>query len=391
MATSLLCSVFFFFCGTSASLQAEGHSLYYIYTGLSKPVDLPSIYQFSAMGLLDDRQIDYYNSKEKRTIPKQPWMKEKLQEDYWEKSTQSRKGKEQWFNVNVHIMMDRMKQSESGLHVFQWITGCETEQQEDEMKFSRGIYEFSYDGENFLSFDIKESQWVAPVDAAVPTKTKWDNQITLNQYFKRYLEKECVDGLNKYREYADEELRNSSPPDVHFFARKSIKDETMLKLNCLATGFYPKDVMMTIRKYRIPLPENETESTIVRPNHDGSFQMRMSVEIKKDDEAEYDCFLSHSTFEEPIINKWDGKCPECLSDSVRAGFIGGVGGGVFILALAVLVFCILVKKYIIVFRCTNPNDDENAGVPLQEVQSAETSDISAASSVEHVSECGLPL
>jgi len=31
----------------------EKHSLYYIYTGLSKPVDLPGIYDFTAMGLLD--------------------------------------------------------------------------------------------------------------------------------------------------------------------------------------------------------------------------------------------------------------------------------------------------------------------------------------------------
>ncbi len=81
---------------------------------LSKPVDLPAIYQFTAMGLLDDIQIDYYNSEEQKKIPKQTWMKEKLQEDYWEKGTQSRKSKEQWFNVNVDILMKRMGQSESG-------------------------------------------------------------------------------------------------------------------------------------------------------------------------------------------------------------------------------------------------------------------------------------
>ncbi|XP_067237163.1 H-2 class I histocompatibility antigen, Q10 alpha chain-like [Chanodichthys erythropterus] len=365
MATSLLCSVFFFFFVTPDSLQAEKHSLYYIYTGLSKPVDLPGIYEFSAMGLLDDTQIDYYNSEEKRKIPTQQWMKEKMQEDYWEKGTQSRKSKEKWFNMNVNVLMNRMRHDKLDLHVVQWITGCEVEQEGDEVKFSRGIYEFSYDREDFLSFDIKETQWSTPVEAALPTKRKWDNIPIMNQYIKGYLEKECVDWLNKYREYRDEKLRNGSPPDVHFFARKSIKDKTMLKLNCLATGFYPKDVMMIIRKFRIRLPENDTESTIVRPNHDGSFQMRISVEIKMDDEAEYDCFLSHSTFKEPIINKWDGKCPECLSDSVRAGFNGVWIGGVFTLALAALVFCILVMTKCIVFRSRNPNEDENAGVPLQ--------------------------
>ncbi|RXN13004.1 H-2 class I histocompatibility Q10 alpha chain-like protein [Labeo rohita] len=93
---------------------AEKHSLYYIYMALSKPVDLPGIYQFTAMGLLDDRQIDYYNSKDQRKIPKQDWIKEKMQQDYWEKSTQSRKSKEQWFNVNIDILMKRMGHNESG-------------------------------------------------------------------------------------------------------------------------------------------------------------------------------------------------------------------------------------------------------------------------------------
>ncbi|KAK9978687.1 hypothetical protein ABG768_020430 [Culter alburnus] len=295
------------------SIKEERHSLYYIYTALSKPVDLPGIYEFTAMGLLDDTQIDYYNSEEKRKIPKQQWMKEKLQEDYWEKGTQSRKSKEQWFNVNVHILMSRMRHNESDLHVLQWRHGCEVEQQGDEVKFLKGIDEYGYDGENFLFFDDKESQWVALVDEALPTKRKWDSVQILNQYTKGYLEKECVDWLNKFREYGDEELRNGSPPDVHMFVRKSIY-KSKLKLTCLATGFYPKDVILTIRKYHTSLPEDEIESTGIRPNHDGSFQMRKSVEIKGKEKDEYDCFVIHSSLKEPIINKL-GQATEPLNAS----------------------------------------------------------------------------
>nr|CAD12386.1 MHC class I antigen [Labeobarbus intermedius] len=288
-------------------IQNEKHSLYYIYTALSKPVDLPGIYQFTAMGLLDDRQIDYYNSEEQKKIPKQTWMKEKMHEDYWEKGTQSRKSKEQWFNVNVDILMKRMRHNESDLHVLQWRHGCEVEQQGDEVKFSKGISEYGYDGDNFLSFDDKESQWVAPVDAALPTKRKWDNVPILNQYTKGYLEKECVDWLNKFREYGDKELRHGSPLAVHVFAKRSIKDRSKLKLTCMATGFYPRDVTLGIRKSRTFLSEDETESTGIRPNHDGSYQMRKSVETQEDEKTNYDCFVSHRTLKETIIVTWDGK------------------------------------------------------------------------------------
>uniref|UniRef100_A0A8C1ZVC3 Ig-like domain-containing protein n=1 Tax=Cyprinus carpio TaxID=7962 RepID=A0A8C1ZVC3_CYPCA len=205
-----------------------------------------------------------------------------------------------WFNVNVDILMKRMRQTESDLHVLQWRHGCEVVQEGDEVKFSKGISEYGYDGENFLSFDNKESQWVTSVDAALPTKRKWDNVPILNMYTKGYLEKECVDWLNKFREYDNEELRKASPPDVRVFARKS-SDESKLKLTCLVTGFYSEDVTMTIRKYRTSLCENEVESTGIRPNHDGTFQLRKSVEINENEKSEYDCFVSHRTFKEPVI------------------------------------------------------------------------------------------
>lgn len=66
------------------------------------------------MGLMNNRQIDYYDSVDKKKIPKQDWMREKLPADYWEKGTQSRKSKEQWFKVNVNILMERMRHNNTG-------------------------------------------------------------------------------------------------------------------------------------------------------------------------------------------------------------------------------------------------------------------------------------
>uniref|UniRef100_A0A673I9Z6 Ig-like domain-containing protein n=1 Tax=Sinocyclocheilus rhinocerous TaxID=307959 RepID=A0A673I9Z6_9TELE len=355
MATSVATASFallcvFLLCGTSSSK----HSLYYIYTALSKPVDLPGIYQFTAMGLLDDREIDYYNNHDQRKIPKQHWMKEKMQEDYWEKGTQSRKSKEQWFNVNVDILMKRMRHNESDVHVLQWRHGCEIEKQGSEVNFSKGIDEYSYDGENFLSFDDKESQWVAPVDAAVQTKNKWDKVPILNQYTKGYLEKECVDWLNKFRDYGDKELRKGSPPDVHVFAKRSTKDKTKLKLTCLATGFYPKDVILSIRKYRTSLSEDEIESSGVRPNHDGTYQLRKSVDIPKDEKAEYDCFVFHRTLKEPIITRWDGMCPDCGGSLVIGIAIGAVLVG--IVAALVILYLYKTKRLI----CRNQSETNGA-------------------------------
>ncbi|XP_039507718.1 beta-2-microglobulin-like [Pimephales promelas] len=98
----------------------------------------------------------------------------------------------------------------------------------------------------------------------------------------------------------------SVPPDVYLFIRSS-SDESKLILTCLATGFYPKEVGMTFRKYHTPLRYDEIESSGVRPNHDGSYQLRKSVEIKKEERDEYDCFVSHSSLKEPITAKLDAE------------------------------------------------------------------------------------
>ncbi len=76
----------------------------------------------------------------------------------------------------------------------------------------------------------------------------------------------------------------SAPPAVYRFAKRSTSDKIKLNFTCLATGFYPKDTVLFIRKYRTSLPEDETESTGIRPNHDGTFQLRKSVEIQEDEE-----------------------------------------------------------------------------------------------------------
>ncbi|KAB5565279.1 hypothetical protein PHYPO_G00239320 [Pangasianodon hypophthalmus] len=321
------------------------HSLYYTYTALSKPLNLTGIYEFTALGMLNDRELDYYSSKTQAKVPRQTWMREKMPQDYWDKGTQSRKSKEQWFKVNVDILMERMRHNKSDLHVLQWRHGCVVNERTDgNVTFLRGVDEYSYDGAEFLSFDEVNSRWIAPVAAAEPTKRKWDDVPILNQYTKGYLEKECVDWLNKFMDYGKEELRKHSPPDVHLLAKKSVHDPGKLTLTCLATGFYPPDVQMQVRKLRTSLPEHLVTSSGVRPNGDGTYQLRKSVNIVEDDKALYDCYVTHSSLEKPIIVGGE-QCKEC--DTGPSTIIGAVIGAVLTLAVVAGVIFFLKKDKII--------------------------------------------
>ncbi|CAK6982916.1 major histocompatibility complex class I-related gene protein-like, partial [Scomber scombrus] len=295
----------FVLLGTGLTVNSEKHSLMYIYTGFSKPVGLPGIHQFTAMGLLDGRMIDYYDSDIQRKVPKQDWMNERLHPDYWKKGTQSRLSKQQWFNNNTDILKKRMNQTDDDLHVLQWMVGCEGETRPDgTLKFVHGVNMFNYDGQDFLSFDDTNSVWVAATDIAVQTKRKWDQDQILKEYTKVYLEKECIDWLNKFMKYGNNQTQAAHPPDVYVFAKKT-RIESNLMLTCLATGFYPKDVILHIRRNdRVLTKEDGLISSGVRPNEDDSFQRRDSVEILKSDIASYKCEVIHEASSMSVDKVW---------------------------------------------------------------------------------------
>uniref|UniRef100_A0A3B3TWU5 Ig-like domain-containing protein n=1 Tax=Poecilia latipinna TaxID=48699 RepID=A0A3B3TWU5_9TELE len=285
----------------------EKHSLTYIYTAFSKPVNLPGLHEFTAMGLLDNRMIDYYDSENQVKVPKEDWMEKHLEPEYWEKGTQSRKSKQQWFKVNIDILMKRMRQNNNDTHILQWMHGCEGETQPDgSLKFVRGMDMYNYDGSDFLSFDDNKQVWVAPIHAAEETKRKWDEVQVLKEYTKGYLEKECMEWMTKFRGFGEEQLLNASIPEVHLFTRKA-KADTNTILTCLATGFYPKDIILQIKRNgRILTKEDGIQTSGVLPNEDDTFQRKDHVEILKSDAAAYTCEVIHPASHMKVEKKWVG-------------------------------------------------------------------------------------
>ncbi|XP_045914814.1 class I histocompatibility antigen, F10 alpha chain-like isoform X2 [Micropterus dolomieu] len=317
--------VFLVLLGTGLTVNSETHSLFYTYTALSKPVGLPGIHQFTAMGHLDGRMIDYFDSEHQKKIPTQDWMKEKLDADYWKKGTQSRLSKQQWFNVNIDILKTRMRQNDSDVHVLQWMHGCEGDTQPDgNITFYRGKDMYSYDGNDFLSFNDTEQVWVAPIVAAEPTKRKWDGVQVLKDYTKGYLENECMEWLRKFVDYEQMQLRTASPPEVFLFS-KNTKVESKVMLTCLATGFYPKDIILNIKRNgRVLTREDGVITFGVRPNEDDTFQRRDSVEILKSDMSKYTCEVNHPASRLHVEKEWDHKLPP------GPGGLGPILAGVFV-------------------------------------------------------------
>ncbi|XP_074542557.1 H-2 class I histocompatibility antigen, L-D alpha chain-like isoform X2 [Halichoeres trimaculatus] len=329
--------------GTGLTVNSERHSLTYIYTAFSKPLQLPGIHEFTAMGLLDNKMIDYYDSTLKKKVPKEDWMANRLSADYWEKGTQSRQSKQQWFKVNIDILMTRMRQNDTDIHTLQWMHGCEGDEHPDgSISFHSGMDRYSYDGEDFLSFDDSHEVWVAPIQAAEPTKRKWDNVQVLKEYTKGYLEKECMEWLRKFVEYGNGQLKAAKKPEVYVFAKNTNVKKNVV-LTCLATGFLPKNIDMVIkRNYRVLTPEDGLTSTGSVPNHDDTYQRRDRIEVLREEMVTYTCEVSHKASGYDITKTWDKILPP-EEDSKNLGLIvvGAIGGVVATVVIVVSVLCAL--------------------------------------------------
>ncbi len=85
--------------------------------------------------------------------------------------------------------------------------GCEWDDEtSDETGNSNVFYQWGYDGEDFVVFDLKTETYIAPVQRAVITKHKWDSNKALIAQRKNYITLLCPKWLKKYVNYGRSSL-----------------------------------------------------------------------------------------------------------------------------------------------------------------------------------------
>ncbi|XP_030644670.1 major histocompatibility complex class I-related gene protein-like [Chanos chanos] len=181
-------------------------------------------------------------------------------------------------------------QSDSGIHVIQKRLDCEF--QNDSII---SVVKYSYDGKDLLYFDMSDVQWVAE-RKEVTAIVEGRNTEKFTNFFQSIFFKLMCLGLKTLEECTDDNIQS---PDINAFIQNSYKPHRLL-LTCMATGFFPKNITMNIRKNQTQLPSEELRSLGVRPNNDGTYQLRKSVEIPDSDGKDYACYVDHMALKEPI-------------------------------------------------------------------------------------------
>ncbi|KAF4109806.1 hypothetical protein G5714_009058 [Onychostoma macrolepis] len=78
--------------------------------------------------------------------------------------------------------------------------------------------------------------------------------------------------------------------------RKTLSDSQGLQISCLATGFYPRHINLTLFRDGQPVDDDQITGGEILPNGDGTYQMRKSLVISEEELREghkYNCSMKH--------------------------------------------------------------------------------------------------
>ncbi|XP_040180863.1 class I histocompatibility antigen, F10 alpha chain-like [Rana temporaria] len=325
-----------------SGVECDSHSLRYYDTGVSSPGSGLPVY--SIVGYVDDKEISNYNSDTRQDLPKTEWMK-KLGSDFWEEETQRGRGNEAVSKHDVQTLMSRFNQT-GGIHIVQVMYGCELRDDGT----TEGYNQIRYDGREFMSLDTQREIYIPTMNEAQITTQRWNSpEIREGERIKNYLENICIEWLKKHINNGREDLEKRVRPEVKVWGHRQSDDVT--RLQCLVYGFHPRPVdVKWMRNGTDHIPSYEM--TPILPHPDGTYQIRVSVEVPNKEEDTYSCHVDHSSLgEETLSVIWDPP-----SNGPSVGVIVGAVIGVIVVLAAIIAIVVLIKKTRAGYKSTNTSD-----------------------------------
>ncbi|XP_037387800.1 BOLA class I histocompatibility antigen, alpha chain BL3-7-like isoform X1 [Pygocentrus nattereri] len=300
--------------------SADTHSLQFFFTGVTPGISFPEL---TAVSQVDGLHVGCYDSTSRKVILKVDWIKNGKDEAFWNLLTQTARLIQENIKLTIAVLRQHFNQTE-GIHTMQVMFSCVLH--DDGSK--RGNMQMGYDGEDYISLDLKTLTWTAANAIAVITKENLE-KTGESGHWKDFLENTCIEWLQMAMELGRAALERKVSPEVSLFQKDSSSPVV-----CHATGFFPKAVMISWQKNGEDLHEDvELRETL--PNQDGTFQKRSVLTVSPEElnRHNYTCIIQHSSLEKEMV---------LLVSDLRVS--GGVWMGIIIGAVVtvLIIICVFV-------------------------------------------------
>ncbi|XDV53203.1 hypothetical protein PO909_021769 [Leuciscus waleckii] len=109
----------------------------------------------------------------------------------------------------------------------------------------------------------------------------------------------CITTLKNYLKKRRDQRNRKVTPNITL-TQKANSDSGESRVSCLATGFYPRHINLTLFRDGQPVSDHEITGGDLLPNGDGTYQMRKSLEISAD-KHKYSCSVTHLSLDNKLI------------------------------------------------------------------------------------------
>uniref|UniRef100_A0A8C5SKG1 Ig-like domain-containing protein n=1 Tax=Laticauda laticaudata TaxID=8630 RepID=A0A8C5SKG1_LATLA len=193
--------------------------------------------------------------------------------------SKSKTGIEMFYELTVCLL---------GLHTWQNMYGCELRKDGSR----GGFVQYGYNGKTFITFNKETLTWVAPDSLAQITQRKWDAIPGKKEKEKAYLEKICIEWLERYLSYGNETLLRREPPVVMVSNRTEVEDGMEMHI-CWIHGFYPREIDASWRRDGEVWLEDTLHGSVVS-NADGTYHYWLSIQTDPKQRVRYWCHVEHN-------------------------------------------------------------------------------------------------
>ncbi|XDV53187.1 hypothetical protein PO909_021758 [Leuciscus waleckii] len=108
----------------------------------------------------------------------------------------------------------------------------------------------------------------------------------------------CITTLKNYIKKRRDQINRKITPNITL-TQKANSDSGGFRVSCLATGFYPRHINLTLFRDGQPVSDHEITGGDLLPNGDGTYQMRKSLEISAD-KHKYSCSVTHLSLDNKL-------------------------------------------------------------------------------------------
>ncbi|NP_001311362.1 H-2 class I histocompatibility antigen, alpha chain-like precursor [Monodelphis domestica] len=257
-----------------------------------------SLLELSAINFLNDIEVGSYNKAHKQIIVKIPWISKALGVNNIIKKINLLVEHEQHFRWTIQFL-SRNDTNHNRNHTAQLLAECEID---NNITVKSHIY-LIWDGVEYFRIDEEVGHW-----ENINPEFKEYQHILESPFWttlrKRYMKLYCVDLMRKIVGYSS--IRDNVVPEVA--VSQHVSPEGSIILSCIASGFYPRSILMSWEKYgKLGIWGNESSSGTL-PNMDSTFYLKVTLELPPEDSgAGYTCVVEHSELKSPAIYSVPGK------------------------------------------------------------------------------------